>query len=163
MRVSASISNSLAFGPNRGFQLPSIQLGQCVDWQGSRCVEFRHRSSAATSCALGFPDLSAASTTRIAASSDIHLSLASGSQKSTSSATARSTLSSLVSANKLEATEAELTGSDVREENDSPARIAASSLRRFSAARPDCLVTVRPIIDAAAVTNTPTKARTAAT
>ena len=86
-----------------------------------------------------------------------------GSQKSTRSATARSTLSSLVSASRLDATEAELTGPDDEEENDSPARIAASSLRRFSAARPDCRVTVRPMIEAAAVTSTPTKARTAAT
>ena len=80
-------------------------LGQCSDWQGSRCWEFRQSSSAAMSCAVRFPDLSAESTIRMAVSSETLRSM-SGDQKSTSSVTARSTLSSLVSASKLEAIEA---------------------------------------------------------
>ena len=162
MSVSASTSKSLVFGPNLGFQQPSMALGQCNDWQGSRRLAFRHNNSAATSCALRLRDLSAASTIKIAASSDTFRS-AWGDQKSTRSATARSALSSLVSASKLEAIEAWPTDSGVGEENDFPARIAASSLRRLFASRLDCRVTVRPMIDTVAVTSTPTKARTAAT
>src|SRR5260370_13514078 len=123
MFIKASISNSLVLGPNLVSQQPSIELGQCSDWQESRRDAFRHNISAAKSCAFGgVGDLSAASMIRIATS--VNIFSLSMDQESTSRATARSARSRRVSDRRDEATDAGW-ASPERDGNSAPACVGA--------------------------------------
>jgi len=106
MVTMASTISSLVRWPKAGTQQPSSELGQCSDCPGDRRLAFRQSSSAATSCALGEADRSAASMTRMAVSVETlswSFDASPPDHRSTSSATARSAYSSLVNASSPEA------------------------------------------------------------